>query len=177
MVLCVTEYLDFWCFLVGKESICNAGDPGVIPGVGRSSGEGLGYPSSWASLVAQLVKDPPAMWEAWVQSLGWEDPLEKGKAPHSGVLAWRIPWTVQSMGSQSRTPLSDFHFHFQALTKDCPVTFLYFSSGHTFRTVNDLILPSFAIWVGQEFPKYHILILFLLNISSFNLSLLFQILL
>ena len=47
-----------------------------------------------ASLVAQLVKNPPAMQETWVQSLGWEDPLEKGKAPHSSSLAWRIPWTV-----------------------------------------------------------------------------------
>ena len=54
---------------------------------------------SWASLVAQLVKNPPAMWETWVQFLGWEDPLEKGKATHSSILAWRIPWTVQSMGS------------------------------------------------------------------------------
>ena len=53
-----------------------------------------------ASLVAQLVKNPPAMWETWVQSLGWEDPLEKGKATHSSILAWRIPWTEQSMGSQ-----------------------------------------------------------------------------
>ena len=53
-----------------------------------------------ASLVAQLVKNPPAMWETWVRSLGWEDPLEKGKATHSSILAWRIPWTVQSMGSQ-----------------------------------------------------------------------------
>ena len=53
---------------------------------------------SWASLVAQLVKNPPAMWETWVQSLGWEDPLEKGKATHSSILAWRIPWTIQSMG-------------------------------------------------------------------------------
>ena len=50
--------------------------------------------SDWASLMAQMVKTPPAMWETWVQSLGWEDPLEKGKAPHSSVLAWRIPWTV-----------------------------------------------------------------------------------
>ena len=67
---------------VGKESACNAGDPGSIPGSGRSAGEGIGYPlpCSWASLVAQLVKDPPAMRETWVQSLGWEDPLEKGKA-------------------------------------------------------------------------------------------------
>ena len=51
-----------------------------------------------ASLVTQLVKNPPAMWETWVRSLVWEDPLEKGMATHSGVLAWRIPWTVQSMG-------------------------------------------------------------------------------
>ena len=48
----------------------------------------------WASLVAQLVKNPPAMRETWVQSLGWEDPLEKGKSTHSSILAWRIPWTV-----------------------------------------------------------------------------------
>ena len=54
-----------------------------------------------AFLMAQLVKNPPAMQETWIRSLGWEDPLEKGKATHSSVLAWRIPWTVQSMGSQS----------------------------------------------------------------------------
>ena len=47
-----------------------------------------------ASLVAQLVKNPPAVQETWVQSLGWEDPLEEGKATHSSILAWRIPWTV-----------------------------------------------------------------------------------
>ena len=47
-----------------------------------------------SALVAQLVKNPPAMDETWVRSLGWEDPLEKGKAPHSGILAWRIPWTA-----------------------------------------------------------------------------------
>ena len=47
-----------------------------------------------SSLVAQLVKNLPAMWETWVQSLGWEDPLEKGTATHSSILAWRIPWTV-----------------------------------------------------------------------------------
>ena len=46
------------------------------------------------SLVAQLVKNPPAMWETWVRSLGWEDPLKKGKGTHSSILAWRIPWTV-----------------------------------------------------------------------------------
>ena len=74
---------------VGKESACNAGDPGLIPGWARSPGEGIGYPfqCSWASVVAQLVKNPPAMWETWVRSLGWEDPLEKGKATHSSILA------------------------------------------------------------------------------------------
>ena len=73
----------------------------MIPGSGRSPGE-IGYPLqySWASRVAQLVKNPPAVWEIWVQSLGWEDPLQKGKATHSSILAWRIPWTVYSMGSQ-----------------------------------------------------------------------------
>ena len=81
---------------VGKESACNAGDPSLTPGLERSAGEEIGYPLqySWASLVAQLVKNPPAMRETWVQSLGWEDPLEMGKATHSSILAYRIPWTV-----------------------------------------------------------------------------------
>ena len=74
---------------VGKESTCNPGDPSLIPGSGRSTREGIGYPLqySWASVVAQLVKNPPAMQETWVQSLGWEDPLEKGKTTHSSILA------------------------------------------------------------------------------------------
>ena len=78
------------CFSsVGKESTCNAQDPSSIPGSGRSSGEGIGYllQYSWASLVAQLVKNLPTMQEVWVWSLGWEDPLEKGKATHSSILA------------------------------------------------------------------------------------------
>ena len=64
----------------GKESACNAGDPGSIPGLERSAGEGIGYPLqySWASLVAQLVRNPSAVQETWVQSLDWEDLLEKG---------------------------------------------------------------------------------------------------
>ena len=63
----------------------------MIPELGRSTGEGLGYPLrySWASLVAQLVKNLPAMWETWVLSLGWEDPLDKEKATYSSILAWR----------------------------------------------------------------------------------------
>ena len=82
--------------LVGKESAYKAGDPHSIPGSGRSAEEGTGYPLqySWASLVAQLVKNLPAMWETWARSLGWEDPLEKGKVTHSSILAWRILWTV-----------------------------------------------------------------------------------
>ena len=68
----------------------------MIPGSGRSPGDGIGYPLqyTWASLVAQLVKDPTAIQETWVRSLGWEDPLEKGNATHSSILAWRIPWTL-----------------------------------------------------------------------------------
>ena len=81
---------------VGKESTCNVGDPGSIPGWGRSSGEGMGYPLqySWASLVPQLEKNLPAMWETWVKSLGWEDPLRREKTTHSSILAWKIPWTI-----------------------------------------------------------------------------------
>ena len=77
------------CSSVDKESACRAGDPGSIPGSGRSAGEEKGYPLqySWASLVAQLVKNPPAMRETGVRSLHWEDPLEKGMATHSSILA------------------------------------------------------------------------------------------
>ena len=84
----------------GKESACNAGDPGLIPGSGKSPGEGIVYPLqySWASLVAHMVKNLPTMWETWVRSLGWEDPLEKEMATHSSILAWKIPWTEELGG-------------------------------------------------------------------------------
>ena len=75
----------------------------MIPGLGRSPEKGIGYPLpqySWAFLVAQLIKNPPAMQETLVLSLGWEDPLEKGKATQSSILAWRTPSTVESMGLQ-----------------------------------------------------------------------------
>ena len=80
---------------VGKKSACKTGDPDSIPGSGRSSGEGIGYPLQYApaSLVVQLEKNPPTKRETWVQSLGREDALEKGKATHSNILAWRIPRT------------------------------------------------------------------------------------
>ena len=70
-------------------------------------GEGIGYPLqySWAFLVAQMAQNVPAMWETWVQSLGWEDPLEESMATHSSIFSWRILWTEEpgwllSMGSQ-----------------------------------------------------------------------------
>ena len=99
---------------VGKESICNGGDPSSIPGLGRSVGKEIGYPLqySWASLVAQLVKNPPAMRETWVQSLGQEESLEEGMATHSNILGWRIPvdrgawWATVHGVAESRTRLS-----------------------------------------------------------------------
>ena len=80
----------------GKESTYNVGDLGSSPGLGRPPREGHGNPLQYslASLVAQLVKNPPTMWETWVRFLGWEDPLEKGTVTHSNILAWRTPWTV-----------------------------------------------------------------------------------
>ena len=91
--------VGFWGFPSGSEvkaSAYNVGDLGSIPVSGRSAGEGIGHPLqySWAFLMAHLVKSLPAMQETWVQSLAWEDTLEKGKATHSSILEWRIPWTV-----------------------------------------------------------------------------------
>ena len=105
--------LGRWQNLIGKESACNAEHTSSIPGLGRSTGEGTGYPlqNSWASLVAQLVKYLPAVRETWIWSLGWEDPLEKRKATHFSIQAWRILWTVHGV-AKSWTQLSDFHFTF-----------------------------------------------------------------
>ena len=76
---------------VGKESACNAGDPSSILGLRRSPGEGIGYQLqySWASLVAQLVKNPTAMWEIWVVKIPW-----RRERLSSHILAWRIPSTA-----------------------------------------------------------------------------------
>ena len=75
----------------------------MIPGSGRSPGEGIGYPLqySWVSLIAHSVKNLPAMQETGVQFLGQDDPLEKEMATHSTILAWRIPWTEKPDGLQS----------------------------------------------------------------------------
>ena len=90
-----------------------------IPGLGRSPGEGNDFPLqySWAFLVAQMVKNLPAMQETWVWSLGWEDPLEEGLTTHISILAWRIPWTKGAWktavhGVTVRHDWADFHFHF-----------------------------------------------------------------
>ena len=101
--------------LAGKDSACNTEDPSSIPGLGSSPGEGIGYAFqySWTSLVSQMVKNRPAMWETWVPPLSWEDPLEKGKETHSNIVTWRIPmdrgawWATVHKVAKSRTRLSD----------------------------------------------------------------------
>ena len=107
---------------VGKESACNAGDSGSIPGSERSAGEGIGYPLqfSQASFVAQLIKNLPAMWETWVRSLGWIPGL--GWSPEQGKgyplqysdLENSMDYTVHEV-TKSRTRLS--YFHFQSPTR------------------------------------------------------------
>ena len=82
----------------------------MIPGSGRSAGEGIGYPFqySWASLVAQIVKNPLAMLETWVRFLGGEDSLEEGMATHTSILAWKMPWRAPVHGvAESQTRLSN----------------------------------------------------------------------
>ena len=97
-----------------KESACNAGDPGSIPGLGSSPGEGIGCPLqySWTSLVVQMVKHPPAMWETWVRPLGWKIPWRRAwqaTAVFASILAWRIPtargawWATAHGAAKSRT--------------------------------------------------------------------------
>ena len=89
------RYLNLRKLLSLRESTYNAGDPSSIPRLGRSVGEEIGYPLQYfgASLVAQLVKNPPSMQETWLQSLGWQDALKKGKATHSSILG--LPWWLR----------------------------------------------------------------------------------
>ena len=114
---------DFPSSSAGREPASNVGDSSQIPGSGRSLEK-----YSWASLVAQLVKNPPAMWDTQVRSLGWEDLLKKGMAIHSSTLAWRIPWTIHGV-AKSPTQLSDFHFQF---TKKVDITFTKKGGHHCF---------------------------------------------
>ena len=109
---------------VGKEFTCNAGDPGLIPGSGRSPGEGIGYPlqCSWASLVAQLVKNPPTMRETWVQALGWEDSSgeRKGSPLQYSGLESSMDRIVHGV-TKSQSRLSNLHFHFQTAYKNARI--------------------------------------------------------
>jgi len=110
MTVLIYTLVSFPSSSAGKESACNAGDPNSIPGSGRSAGEGIGYPLLylWASLVAQLVKNPPAMWETWVWSLGWEDPLEKGMAIPLVFwpgIPWTSPWGCKELETTERLSL------------------------------------------------------------------------
>ena len=93
-----------------KKPPANPGDLGSISGLGRSPGEGNDNPLQhyWTSLVVQMVKNLPALEEAWVQSLDQEDPLEKGMTTHSSILAWReVWWAIVHGVAKSRTRLSD----------------------------------------------------------------------
>ena len=90
---------------VGKESTCSSGAPGSISALESYPGEGIGYLYSWTSPMAQMVKNPPAMWGTWVPSLGWADPMEECWKPTPVFLPGESSWTeepcgVQSMGSQ-----------------------------------------------------------------------------
>ena len=133
--------MGFPCSSAGNE-----GDPGSIPGSGRSPGEGIGYPFqySWASLVAQMVKNPPAMWETWVRSLGWEDPLEEVMAAHPSILAWRIP---MDRGAWRAT----VHRVTESQTREQPST-----AQHEVHTHMSLSLKSFFTSQpkGSWFPTY-----------------------
>ena len=105
---------DFPGSSAGEESACNAGDPGSIPGLGRSAGEGIGYPLQYprASLVAQMVKNLPAMRETWIRSLDCEDPLIREQLPTPVFLPGEShgqreePGGLQSMGLQRARQLS-----------------------------------------------------------------------
>ena len=118
-------YMGFPGSTAGKESTCNTGDPSSIPGSGRSPWEGRGYPLqySWASLMSQIVKNPPAMWETWVLFLGWEDLLGQGMAAHSSMEnPWRIPmdrgtWQATVHGiARSQTQLTMHSTHRMLVT-------------------------------------------------------------
>ena len=109
-----------------KESVCNIGDPGSIPGLGRSRRrDRLPTPVFLDSLVAQMVKNPPAIQETWVRSLGWEDPLEEGMATHSSILAWRILWAIVHGVTKSWIQLKQPGTYVSSCVCVCVYTYTY----------------------------------------------------
>ena len=99
--------------------------------------------------IAQLVKNLPAMRETWVQSLGWEDPLEKGKATHSSIVPWRILWTVVHGLAKSQTPLSDFHFHFCLVAQSCPTLCSPWTVAHQAPLSMGILQARILEWVAM----------------------------
>ena len=108
---CTSIIMGFPGSSAGKESTCTSGDPSLIPGLGKSPGEGIGYPLqySWATIWWLRKRNLPAMQEIWIRSLGWEDPLEEGMATHSSNLAWETSWTEEpwSVSRFSHSVVSD----------------------------------------------------------------------
>ena len=108
---CTSIIMGFPDSSAGKESTCTSGDPSLIPGSGRSPGEGIGYPLqySWATIWWLRQRNLPATQEIWIRSLGWEAPLEEGMATHSSNLAWETSWTEEprSVSRFSHSVVSD----------------------------------------------------------------------
>ena len=132
---------------VGKESACNSGDPNWVRKIPWRR-DRLPTPVFLGFPVAQLVKNPREMQETWVRSLCWEDTLEKGKPTHSNILAWRIPWSVQSMGSQRVG--HNFHFHLVILYLICRVITMFYTVAITFCISSNA--------QGLHFQSLHILV-------------------
>ena len=128
---------------VGKESTCNAGDPGSIPGSGRCPGEGIGYPLqySWASLVAQLAKNPPSLWETWVQSLGWEDPWRRERLPTPVFRPGEFhglysPWGRKELDTTEQLSLVHEGGAFIKETPQCLLTFCHVKTSEKTVSLN-----------------------------------------
>ena len=120
LIIILSLYLGFPDSSVGKESTYNAGDPGSIPGLGRSTGEGIGYPLdySWASLVAQLIKNLPAMWETWVPSLVGKVPWRRERLPTPIFWPGEFHWLYSPCGRKGSdaTELTLISSHFSRFT-------------------------------------------------------------
>ena len=110
--LIVSRFMGFPGNSASKESACNAGGPGLIPGLGKSAGEGIDYPlkHSWASLVAQMVKNPPAMWETWVHPWVGKIPWRREQLPTPVFWPGEFHGLYSTRGLKSQTWLSDLHF-------------------------------------------------------------------